>query len=733
MEEIRGVVEGIMFHAEDTGYTVLQLECDGEDIAVVCFAADINCGEEIAATGQYVSHPSYGRQFKADKIEQVTPATATAILRYLSGGAVRGVGPVMATRIVGKYGDKTLEIMENEPERLSLIKGISIQKAKYIGAEYKRVVGVRAVMAFLSAYGIEPMAAVSAWKKWGAMAKQMISGDPYCLCNREIGVPFAKADQIAISLGFEVNSPCRVRGGALYVLEHNLGNGHTCLPLEKLASATCALLEAERDSVLDGVDELRENGEAIGDKIDGITYIYLPQQYAAEVYSADRLSLMLRFLSPDRPLEDDEIAALENELNMRYAEKQREALRYSIDFGIMILTGGPGTGKTTTLNGIITLFERRGMKVALAAPTGRAAKRLSEVTGREAKTIHRLLEVDFGSKSAGTISFKRNEKNLLPYDAIVVDEMSMVDSALFASLLKAVRNASRLILVGDPDQLPSVGAGNVLRDLIDCEAVSCVHLTEVFRQAANSLIVTSAHEIVSGNTPDLNRRDKDFFFLPEFNQEKAAITCADLVCRRLPKAYGYCSRQDIQVITPTKKGAAGTVELNALLQKELNPAENGKRECKVGALTFREGDKVMQIKNNYDIEWIRPDGEEGLGIFNGDIGIIEIIDRPTKSVMIDFDDRKAVYNFDMLIELDLAYAITVHKSQGNEFDAVVMPLAGRHPKLHYRNLLYTAVTRAKKLLVIVGQAGSVREMVENNRKTLRYTNLAARIRSECKL
>lgn len=729
LEQIRGVVENIIFRSDETGFTVAELDSDGELVPMVGRLPDISCGEEIIASGQFVSHPTYGRQFKAEAVEHIMPATQTAVLRYLSGGAVKGVGPALAERIVKKFGEKALEVMENEPSLLAQVRGISLPKALEIGKAYSQILGVRAVMSFLSAHAIEPSAAIAAYKKWGAMAREVISANPYCLCAKEIGVEFDKADEIAFSLGMGQAAPCRIRGGLMYVLEHNLNNGHICLPEHKLIEAACGFLEAGRDETLDMLDELVERGDLVVDVVDEKRFLYLPEQYSAEVYCADRLSMMVRFPPQDKAVSDTEIAALERELGMKYALLQREAICAAVDNQIMILTGGPGTGKTTTLNGIITLFERRAMKVLLAAPTGRAAKRLSQVTGREAKTIHRMLEVDFGSREAGVLKFKRNERNPLAADAIIVDEMSMVDSLLFCSLLKAVRTTARLVLVGDPDQLPSVGAGNVLRDLIDCEALACVHLNEVFRQAANSLIVTSAHRIVSGNMPELDRTDADFFFLKSDSAEAAAATVADLCVRRLPKAYGYSPNRDIQVIAPTKQGAAGTFELNARLQAAINPPDANKSECRVGQLLLREGDKVMQCRNNYDVEWQRPDGEEGLGIFNGDIGTVSMIDKPTRSVMIDFDDRRAIYSFDMLNEIDLAYAITAHKSQGNEFEAVVMPLLGRHKKLHYRNLLYTAVTRAKKLLIIVGQKATVEAMVENNRKTLRYTNLAARIRN----
>ncbi|WMJ83423.1 SF1B family DNA helicase RecD2 [Oscillospiraceae bacterium LTW-04] len=725
---VQGVVNDVVYHSEESGFTVLELTVGDELLTVTGRAVGVSRGEEVIVTGRFVMHPNYGRQLKAEAFEHVMPATAAAVLRYLSGGAVKGIGPVTASRIVAKFGDKTLDIMEKDPARLAQVRGISPQKAESIGQEYTRLLGMRAVMAFLSAHSIEPTAAVTMWKKWGAMARERINADPFCLCDRDVGVPFERADAIAATLGVGETDGCRVRGGLLHVLAHNLNNGHACLPIQKLVAACCRLLNIGSEPVEIGVDDLCERGEVMSEEIFGVRFIYLPDQFFAEAYVAERLGIMMRFLSQDAAVTSDELTALERELGICYAEQQRQAIFWAAEHPIMILTGGPGTGKTTTLNGIITLFERRAMKVALAAPTGRAAKRLSEVTGREAKTIHRLLEVDFGSRERGDLQFKRNEQNPLPFDAVVVDEMSMVDATLFSSLLKAVRTTARLILVGDPDQLPSVGAGNVLRDLIDSEAVACVHLSEVFRQAANSLIITSAHDIVSGRMPTLNRNDADFFFLPSTSQEQAAYTVADLCARRLPKAYDYSPVRDIQVIAPTKQGAAGTVELNRMLQEALNPPDKSKCEHKAGNFLLREGDKVMQTRNNYDIEWQRPDGEQGLGVFNGDIGTVEMIDRPTRSVIIAFEDRRAEYAFDMLNELDLAYAITVHKSQGNEFDVVIIPLLGRHKKLHYRNLLYTAVTRAKKLLILVGHADTVATMVENNRKTLRYTNLAPRIR-----
>lgn len=724
---IEGTIEAITFRNRETGFTVLELSVNGEPLTVVGESLDLSEGEEVRVTGVYANHPTYGLQFKASCFEHLLPAGSAAILRYLSGGAIKGIGPVLAKRVVDRFGDDTLTVLENDPDRLTTVRGISPQKARDIGDEYRRMIGVRAVMLLLSTHGIAPAIAIAAWKKWGPSSQQMITDDPYCLCDGEIGLSFEQADTLALDLGIGQAAPCRVRGGILFVLTHNLNNGHVCLPRRKLIETTASLLEVSMEETENGLDDLRERGMALGDPIDGEEYIYLPDQYAAETYIAGRIGMMMSFGVPDRPVESEEITGLEEELSITYAALQREAIRTAISSPVMILTGGPGTGKTTTLNGILSLLERRGMTVALAAPTGRAAKRMSEVTAHEAKTIHRLLEVDYGS-GGGEVRFKRTERNPLTADAILIDEMSMVDAKLFACLLKAARMNSRLILIGDPDQLPSVGAGNVLRDLIDSQVIPCIHLTEIFRQAAQSEIVLSAHAIVSGEMPTLTRTDSDFFFLSRDSAPDAASTVADLCFRRLPNAYGYDPFNDIQVIAPSRQGGAGTGELNRRLQELLNPPSPQKCETTMNGILFREGDRVMQTRNNYDIEWKRSDGEEGLGIFNGDIGIITMIDRPSRTVGVCFDDRQVFLSFDQLSELELAYAITVHKSQGNEFEVVVIPLVGRHPRLSYRNLLYTAVTRAKKLLILVGRRQTIAAMVENDRKTLRYTNLALRLR-----
>ena len=722
LEILTGSVEEIVFHSEESGFTVLEMDCDGQLITVVGEMAAVDAGEELKVTGRYANHPTYGVQFRASVVEHRVPATANAILKYLSSGAIRGIGPALARRMVETFGEHTLEIMEQNPEKLSQVRGISISKAREFGEEYQRIFGIRAVMAFLAQYQIEPSLAIRIWKLWGLQAPDQIRQHPYCLCGSEIGLSFEEADAIATDLGIAPDAPTRLAGGILHVLRHNLQNGHCCLPYEKLLAASRRLLEAQEEEIDETLTALADQEELIGQTVDGQLFFYLPDLYEAETYVAGRLRMMTQLQPPVQgETLEEELAQLERELGIVYAPLQREAIQAAVRDNLLILTGGPGTGKTTTLNGIIQLLEQKGHKVGLAAPTGRAAKRMSELTGREAKTIHRLLEVDYTEE--GRLKFRRNAKNPLPFGAVVIDEMSMVDIDLFQNLLRAIRMNCKLILVGDPDQLPSVGPGNVLKDLIDSQRIPMVHLSQVFRQAAQSLIVTNAHAIVQGELPDLQVRDNDFFFLPQSHVGQAAQTVIGLCHTRLPKRYGFSPLWDIQVLCPSRMGPLGSTELNRQLQQVLNPPAPGKVEMKQAGFLFREGDKVMQIRNNYDIIWKREDGEEGTGAFNGDIGVIEMIDQPSRTILVRYDDRVAEYVFEQANELELAYAVTVHKSQGSEFEAVILPLMGYHKKLYYRNLLYTAVTRAKQLLIVAGEAATVQQMVQNDKKTLRYTNL----------
>ena len=729
--EIEGTVEAITFRKEETGFTVLQLAADNELITVVGEMADIHEGEELKVMGVFANHPSFGPQFRMSAFERKLPATVGAMVKYLSSGSIKGIGPVTARRIVDCFGPDTLNVIETEPDRLTEVRGITLKKAREIGEEFQRLHGIRTVMAFLDQYGITASESVAIWKRWGTAAVDLIRENPFILCCDSIGVNFETADEIRERLDIQPDADCRIKGAIFHVLRHNTLNGHTCLPLEKLIKSTLGALNFEEnrsDEVLSYIGEEIAGENLISCDYKGKSFLFLPDFYTAEQYIAARLAMMIRSFSDTKMTYDQDIDRVEQETGIQYAEKQREAISSAMSKGLLILTGGPGTGKTTTLNGIIRLYQQHELKVALAAPTGRAAKRLSEVTGQEAKTIHRLLEVEYTLD--GELRFVKNEKNPLNSDVVIIDEMSMVDVKLFESLLRGVKLSCKLILVGDDDQLPPVGAGYVLKSMIDSKCVPFIKLTDIFRQAADSMIVTNAHAIIRGKNPDLSIKNNDFFFLKSYNYAKTAGTVVDLCSYRLPDSYGFSPLWDIQVLAPTRLGELGTNTLNLRLQEALNPAQPQKPQIKFGPFTYRLGDKVMQTRNNYDILWDK-DGEKGTGIFNGDIGVITEIDRAEGAITIRFDDKTAYYTTDMLSEIELAYAITVHKSQGSEYDAVIIPLMNNHAKLYYRSLFYTAVTRAKKLVIILGQEQTVYHMVENNKISGRYTCLKGFIREEC--
>ncbi len=718
--QIEGMVENVVFGNENTGFAVIELNTGEEILPVVGELYGVEEGEELKVTGTYASHPKFGYQFKAEVYERSLPATATAIKKFLCSGAVKGIGSVLAQRIVDVFGEETLNILEENPQCLAEVKGITQKKADALAIEFHRLFGMRSAMMFFSAYGMTPSQGVRIWKKWGVISVDVIKDNPYLLCEDDIMVEFRTADQMALSLGLDEQSGKRIFGAIQHVLRHNLKNGHTCLARETVSALVSKLLVNVGTDPIEIEIDNRIQDEELFSVQRNKEFLFLPSMYGAERYIALRLSMMLQnhfFVHKDMELMIDKV---ETEKGIRYEGLQRQAIREALQQSILLLTGGPGTGKTTTLNAIIDLLEQEGLTIAIAAPTGRAAKRISEVTGRDAKTIHRLLEVDFSG--GDTLKFIHNEKNPLRADAIVIDEMSMVDTILFESLLRGVKMGAKLILVGDSDQLPSVGAGNILRDLIDSEVIPTVQLKQVFRQAAESLIVTNAHKIVGGEMPDLAQKDNDFFFMQRGSEAAVTQTVVELVAKRLPKSYGFSPIADIQVLTPQRQGNLGVYVLNSQLQEVINPKSGAKKEFKGIFCTFREGDKVMQIRNNYDMEWTK-DEEEGLGIFNGDIGIIKLIDNASSTIVIDFEERICNYPFEMASELELAYAVTVHKSQGSEYDAVILPIFGGFDKLYFRNLLYTAVTRAKKLLIIVGSKGRVEYMVQNNRKMLRYTNL----------
>lgn len=719
--EMSGTVERVIFRNEKNQYTVLELNNSEELVTVVGTLPFVSAGEELKVIGVWSNHPSFGPQFKAEVCERSRPATAAAILKYLSSGAVKGIGAATAARIVETFGENSLEVIEKEPERLAQVKGVTKSKAKRISEDFQQANGIKDVMARLGKYGITPEESVRIWKRYGAHAEECIRQDPFCLCDEELDIDFARADTIAASLEMPQDDSGRIRAGILHVLRHNADNGHTCLPRDRLAQVAARMLQVEVESVGGTLRSMEETFDVQAQTFGEREFIFLPRYYQSETYSADRLKMMLRY--PPQSIVGVEGAIKEVEIreNIHYAAEQKEAIVQALEKGFLILTGGPGTGKTTTLNGIIRILKNKGETVLLAAPTGRAAKRMSELTGEEAKTVHRLLQVEWDDQDNPV--FSRNERNPLECDAVVVDELSMVDTLLFEGILRALPLGCRLILVGDCDQLPSVGAGNVLGDLIASGMFPVVQLTEIFRQSMESLIVTNAHRIVAGQMPELRDKAHDFFFLPLRRAESISNTIVDLCARRLPASYGYSVFQDIQVLAPSRKGELGTIELNHRLQEALNPPEKGKKELSIGGSILREGDKVMQVKNNYNLPWTRSDGTTGEGVFNGDVGILVEIDKAAGALTVAIDDKMVLYDTDYANELELAYAATVHKSQGNEFQAVILPMFPGPKQLQYRNLLYTAVTRAKSLLILVGEEGTIQNMVANDRKTRRYSGL----------
>ena len=727
-ELISGTVAAVVFQNQENGYAVIKLDSEeGGLITVVGTIPVPVAGERLIVTGKWGTHANYGRQFEAEFLERMLPDSSKEILAYLSSRAVRGIGPKTAEKIVAAFGEDSLKILERAPERLTEISGISMKKALEMGASFRQQVGVRHLIEFLAAYHIPAETAVQLYRAYGGRAMELVQENPYLLTQPQFGAGFSSADTLALELGFDGNDPRRVEAGVLFELRHNLGNGHSFLPKDKLTAATASLLELEAAEVEEAMDRLCELGRIELDEIAGLQAVYLPEYYEAESYITQRI---LRTASQTpQARKEVSVASIEAVNGIRYAEKQRDAICAAAQERVMILTGGPGTGKTTTLAGILTLFDQRHLQTLLAAPTGRAAKRLSELTGREASTIHRLLETQI-SPETGEMVFMRDEDEPLKCDALIVDEVSMVDVLLMHSLLLALPQEAKLILVGDPDQLPSVGAGRLFSDLITSGAVKTICLTEIFRQAQQSLIVMNAHAVNRGELPVLTVKDRDFFFMKRRTAESVVQTIADLCARRLPENMGI-RPEDIQVISPTRKGETGTVNLNRVLQAALNPPQPSKKEKYCGEICFREGDRVMQIRNNYDILWKRPDGGSGTGIFNGDIGIICRIDPYEDQVHIRFDDRDAVYDSDMLTELELAYAITAHKSQGSEYKAVIFAVFGGAPPLLTRGVLYTAITRARELLILVGNEEVVAQMTYNNRRDKRYSGLRWRLMRGC--
>ena len=718
---ISGTVQKITYKNEANGYTVAEVKADKESITVVGLLPFLSEGDLAEFFGKFTVHPTYGQQFAATAFERKIPQNAAAILRYLSAGAIKGIGPATATNIVEKFGEDTLEIIQNRPQELTAIKGISLSKAEAISDEYKKQFGIRDIMLMLSKYKVTPDRCLAIYKRFGEKSTEIIKANPYTLCEEGLDFHFETAEDIAADLDFEKDSEQRVAAGLEYVLRKNLANGHTCLPRDKFINVCCKLLECKESTVEICCDRLIECMRLSCDIVDGTEFISIPTYRFAEQHIAARLCSVKDFINSSVTVDELEIQNVENRLGIKFEALQRQAIFEAFESGILVLTGGPGTGKTTTLNAIIKLFENRDLDIELAAPTGRAAKRMTELTGMEAKTIHRLLEVEWGEGDKR--QFARNEKNPLPCDVLIVDEASMIDALLFDDLLKALRLSCRIILVGDSDQLPSIGAGNVLGDILAADAFPSIRLKKVFRQANESMIIRNAHAIINGDEADFSNKDSDCFFLTRGDKYSAVDTVVELITRRLPEAYGIDPLTDVQILCPSRMMDTGTVNLNNLLQERLNPRKRGEPQLSYKGIYIRKGDKVMQIKNNYDLQYIKDDGTYGTGIFNGDVGYITDIDIRAGIVKVRFEDRVATYFSEDLGQLELAYAVTVHKSQGSEYNFVVLPLFDVPYKLKYRNLLYTAVTRAKKMLICVGEQSIWNEMAANDRKTLRYTLL----------
>ncbi len=730
MEMLQGAIAAVVYQNYDNGYAVLRLRCqDGQTVTVVGTIPMPAVGEGLLVTGKWTSHSSYGRQFEAEFLERLLPQTSAEILAYLSSRIIKGIGPVTAGRIVSHFGDRTLDVMEREPQRLSEVPGISAAKARAIGEEFRLRIGMRQLLEFFTAHQLPAELAVRMYKLYGENAVELVYDDPYILMEEGLEAPFGAVDRFAIELGISADDPKRVEAGVLFELQYNLSAGHSFLPEDKLILATAQLLSVGEDVISRALERLEQGQRVIRQTLAQIRVVYLQHLHEAECAIEQRLIAGSQLAFPQVQGLKTMLLQAQQESGLEYSEQQAEAIRQAAHCGVLLVTGGPGTGKTTILRGVLSLFDQMGLKTLLAAPTGRAAQRLTEVTGRDASTIHRLLEASI-DPNTGKMVFLRDESDPLKADAIIVDEMSMVDVLLLHSLVQAVQPRTRLIFVGDPDQLPPVGPGCPFADCLRSKNLPAVRLTEIFRQAQESLIVMNAHRINNGTMPELKNVKSDFFFLRCRSEEEVGRTIAELCSKRLPQNMGIPSDQ-IQVLTPTRKSGVGTWALNQRLQNTLNPASPTKKERQWGDFSFREGDRVMQIRNNYDIMWKKTDGTAvGTGIFNGDVGTVAAIDPQQETMTVVFDDRQADYDFTQLGELEPAYAMTVHKSQGSEYRAVVLAAWTGSPYLLSRSVLYTAVTRARELLVIVGREEIIAAMTENAKKNRRYTGLKLRLQGK---
>lgn len=720
------IIEDIVYQNPDNGYAICEVssKTDG-DFYAVGYMPTVRAGENAELTGNWTVHPEYGEQFKVEVYNTLMPSEEAAIIKYLSSGVIKGVREATAKKLYEAFGEKVFDVLTSEPKKIAELKGISLERAEVMCKSFNEQQSVRNIIMFLQQYNITAHTAMKIHKIFGSEAVSMIKNNPYSIAAAVDGVTFKTADAIAFNLGLPKNSPERISCGVIYFLrEAAYMNGHTHMPRELLTEHIVYNLKVEQAEVENALSELIAQREVIADTIDKMPVIYLSAFYYDEKYIAKRMVSIAQaqsrgLISTD--MAEEEVTKFEGDASITLASKQRNAVVTALSSGVMILTGGPGTGKTTTINAMITIMENLKLKVSLAAPTGRAAKRLTQLTNREAKTIHRLL----GAQVAGNGHiFTYDEDNPLDSDVIILDEVSMVDTSLMASFLRAVKPGGRIILSGDSDQLPSVGAGNVLNDIIESGCIPVVQLTDIFRQSEESLIIVNAHKINNGEMPELTDRTNDFFFMRRATPADTSDTVAELFKTRLPNTYGVNPITDIQVLSPTKKGITGTIELNRKLQQSINPPSKGRREHKYGQVIFREGDKVMQTRNNYDIPYEMESGEKGVGVYNGDMGVINTIHSEDKYMVVAFDDGKIVeYPFSGLEELDLAYAITVHKSQGSEFLCTIIPLSVYMPMLMTRNLLYTAITRAKTMVILVGNDKIIERMTKNNSYTKRFTGL----------
>lgn len=726
---IDGTISHIIFSNEENGYTVLRLvTTDGELLTVVGTIPCAAPGENLIINGRWVEHPTHGTQVMAEEVERHMPTNTEDIISYLASGVIKGIGQATALRLVEHFGERTLTVIDEEPELLNKVRGISPRKAQEIAESFRYQNGMRRLLDFLTINSLPVNLAMRLYRRYGGDALDAVRHNPYLLVDELYGVDFSVMDEIALTMGIAGDNHRRVEAAVLFELTYNLGNGHVFLPREKLISAAASLIDCAPERIEMALDDLITRGAIRCEQVAKVQACYLRRMHDAEVGVTERIGKMLRIM-PDKGRNTAKIIdRIEAEQGITYADAQRHAVELAAERGVMILTGGPGTGKTTSVRGIVEMLERMGYNILLLAPTGRAAKRLGELCGRDAQTIHRCLGMNW-QEDTGEVTFQKNEKEPLEAEAVIVDEMSMVDLTLMNALLAALRPDCRLIMVGDADQLPSVGAGNVFSDLIRSGRVETVALTEVFRQAQESAIIRTAHAVNQGQLPELkNSAQSDLFFMRRRDPLTAVELVVELCGKRLPEKMNISPTQ-IQVLCPTRKGEWGTVSLNRALQAALNPPAHDKRQKVWGETVFREGDRVMQIRNDYDVLWERDDGYAGAGMFNGDVGVIEEIEHGGDLMRVRFDDRVAVYNTEMLSELELAYAVTVHKAQGSEYRAVVLVSLPAAPALMVRGVLYTAITRARELLVIVGDDSALGRMVENDRQQRRYSGLRWRLKN----